>query len=114
MNKVFNLIDITNMSAKDMFNAYIDNLVDLESLSKKHKNYKESKTIIKKNINLLTKHLLCQKKYCDYIDLKRYKIWIIIILKIVLAIIEYIILKKNMTRRIKWLQLINMNYKFIQ
>ena len=39
MNKVFNLIDITNMSAKDMFNAYVDNLVDLESLSKKHKNY---------------------------------------------------------------------------
>ena len=67
MNKMFNLIDITNMSDKDTFNAYIDNLINLESLSKKHKDYKESKTILTKNKNILLKKIV-NTKYKKYMD----------------------------------------------
>ncbi len=53
--------NLHNVNDKTLFELYVDNVIDMESLSKKDKNYKINKMILSKNIKDLKKELIKRK-----------------------------------------------------
>ena len=66
INKVIypldNVIEVQNANDKELFNLYVDNIVDMQSLSTKDDNYKINKTVVSKNIKLIKKEIVKRDK----------------------------------------------------
>lgn len=62
INKVIypldNVIEVQNANDKELFNLYVDNIVDMQSLSTKDDNYEINKTAVSKNIKLIKKEIV--------------------------------------------------------
>ena len=53
--------NLKNTNDKELFYLYIDNIIDIQSLSRKDRNYKINKLIVSNNINSLKKELIKRK-----------------------------------------------------
>lgn len=62
INKVIypldNVIEVQNANDKELFNLYVDNIVDMQSLSTKDDNYEINKMAVSKNIKLIKKEIV--------------------------------------------------------
>lgn len=62
INKVIypldNVIEVQNANDKELFNLYVDNIIDMQSLSAKDDNYEINKMAVSKNIKLIKKEIV--------------------------------------------------------